>query len=184
VHTVAEPQAAARLQEVLDLIEAHKEKWSLPAAAFGSLRPLPWYATTFTFGLYSEEDATYTAGLYRVSGPSLGGSLQRNGTHVLAGLSTAKAKPTVRMPVLNGRPSATVVGTVKAYFKPTVTLRTKGAVKPGWYVYAVKLHALANPARAVTFVSRPFQVTAKAAKTARPTPKGKAGARPKAAAAK
>jgi len=31
VHTVAEPQAAARLQEVLDLIEAHKEKWSLPA---------------------------------------------------------------------------------------------------------------------------------------------------------
>jgi transposase len=31
VHTVAQPQAAARLQAVLDLIEAHKEKWSLPA---------------------------------------------------------------------------------------------------------------------------------------------------------
>ena len=30
VHTVAQPQAAARLQAVLDLIEAHKEKWSLP----------------------------------------------------------------------------------------------------------------------------------------------------------
>jgi transposase len=26
--TVAQPQAAARLQAVLDLIEAHKEKWS------------------------------------------------------------------------------------------------------------------------------------------------------------
>jgi transposase len=31
VHTVAQPQAAARLQAVLDLIERHKEKWSLPA---------------------------------------------------------------------------------------------------------------------------------------------------------
>src|SRR5258707_5053496 len=31
VHTVAQPQAAARLQAVLDLIEALKEKWSLPA---------------------------------------------------------------------------------------------------------------------------------------------------------
>ena len=32
VHTVAQPQAAARLQAVLDLIEAHREKWSLPVA--------------------------------------------------------------------------------------------------------------------------------------------------------
>ena len=31
VHTVAESQAAARLQAVLDLIEAHRQKWSLPA---------------------------------------------------------------------------------------------------------------------------------------------------------
>src|SRR5216684_797090 len=31
VHTVAQPRAAARLQAVLDLIEQHREKWSLPA---------------------------------------------------------------------------------------------------------------------------------------------------------
>src|SRR5260221_5245769 len=31
VHTVPQPQAAARLQAVLGLIETHKEKWSLPA---------------------------------------------------------------------------------------------------------------------------------------------------------
>ena len=31
VHTVAQPQAMARLQAVLELIERHKEKWSLPA---------------------------------------------------------------------------------------------------------------------------------------------------------
>jgi len=31
VHAVAQPQAAARLQAVLDRIKAHKEKWSLPA---------------------------------------------------------------------------------------------------------------------------------------------------------
>ncbi|MFM0008538.1 IS110 family transposase [Paraburkholderia dipogonis] len=31
VHTVAQPQAAARLKAVLDLIEAHKKKWALPA---------------------------------------------------------------------------------------------------------------------------------------------------------
>src|ERR1700682_286645 len=31
VHTVAQPQAAARLQAVLDLIEQQKLKWSLPA---------------------------------------------------------------------------------------------------------------------------------------------------------
>lgn len=30
VHTVTQPQAAARLQAMLDLIDAHKEKWSLP----------------------------------------------------------------------------------------------------------------------------------------------------------
>src|SRR6202166_326065 len=31
VHAAAQPRPAARLQAVLDLIEAHKEKWSLPA---------------------------------------------------------------------------------------------------------------------------------------------------------
>ncbi|CAG4895459.1 hypothetical protein R52603_01987 [Paraburkholderia saeva] len=31
VHAVAQPQAAARVQAVLDLIERHKEKWLLPA---------------------------------------------------------------------------------------------------------------------------------------------------------
>ena len=31
VHTVAQLQAVARLQAVLDLIEQHKDKWSLPA---------------------------------------------------------------------------------------------------------------------------------------------------------
>jgi transposase len=33
VHTVAQPQAASRLQAVLALIEQHKEKWMLPANA-------------------------------------------------------------------------------------------------------------------------------------------------------
>ena len=32
VHTVAQPQAAARLQAVLDVIEAQAQKWSLPAS--------------------------------------------------------------------------------------------------------------------------------------------------------
>src|SRR5258708_40371218 len=36
VHTVAQPQAAARLQAVLELIEAHKEKWLLPAGGGGA----------------------------------------------------------------------------------------------------------------------------------------------------
>src|SRR5258706_13488353 len=31
VHTVAQPQAAARVQAVLDLIEAHRDKGALPA---------------------------------------------------------------------------------------------------------------------------------------------------------
>jgi len=31
IHTVAQPQAAARLQALLDLIEHQKHKWSLPA---------------------------------------------------------------------------------------------------------------------------------------------------------
>ncbi|QIE29638.1 Transposase (plasmid) [Caballeronia sp. SBC2] len=33
VHTVAQPQAASRLQAVLALVELHKEKWMLPANA-------------------------------------------------------------------------------------------------------------------------------------------------------
>ncbi|CAB3809820.1 hypothetical protein LMG27177_06924 [Paraburkholderia fynbosensis] len=31
IHTVADARAAGRLQAVLDLIDAHKQKWSLPA---------------------------------------------------------------------------------------------------------------------------------------------------------
>jgi transposase len=31
VHTVAQPQGTARLQAVLALIDAHRDRWSLPA---------------------------------------------------------------------------------------------------------------------------------------------------------
>jgi transposase len=38
VHTVAQPPPAARLQAVLDLVDRHKDNWSLPDARDDRLR--------------------------------------------------------------------------------------------------------------------------------------------------
>ncbi len=42
VHTVEQPQAQARLQAMLDLIERQKEKWSLPADVRGCCELRSW----------------------------------------------------------------------------------------------------------------------------------------------
>lgn len=142
------------------------------AAAFGALRPLPWSAKTFTFSLYAEEDATYKAAIFQVAGPA---PVSAVGTALLQRTlaSVAKAKP---RPAVGSVAVASATGTVKAYWKPTVTLRRRTPLAPGWYVYAATLHAVTNPGRVSTFVSAPFRVLAKPA-AHKPAPKGKAKAK-------
>jgi uncharacterized protein YchJ len=83
----------------------------------------------FRFTATAQEDVKYTAGIYKSS---------KSG-------KSAKAL---------GKPVATAVGTLKAYYSAGV--KFPGKLKSGTYVYAIKLTAVLNPARSVTFVSKPF----------------------------
>ncbi len=55
------------------------------------------------------------------------------------------------------RPVGAAAGTVKANFDVLVQF-PKRRLRPGRYVYAVRLRAAMNEARRVAFVSRPFVV--------------------------
>jgi hypothetical protein len=85
-----------------------------------------YWAISFTTG----EDANWTVGLYKVSGPTAAPS----GTAVL-----------------------TAQGTSHAYFKPLAKLSGK-ALATGWYAYTLQLAAAVNPTRTSSFVSKPFAV--------------------------
>ncbi|MBI4173084.1 MAG: hypothetical protein HY511_09995 [Actinobacteria bacterium] len=105
-------------------------------ADFGKLGSKSKKQKAWNFKAYAEEDANYKAGVFaaRTKAEQIGRELA-----------------SVRAPVL----SAT--GLVKAYFTPLVKL-PKQSLAPGSYVYAIRLTAWANPARASVFVSKPFTV--------------------------
>lgn len=105
-------------------------------ADFGKLGAKSKKQKAWSFKAYAEEDANYKAGVFAASTKpdQIGRELA-----------------SVRAPVL----SAT--GLVKAYYRPVVKL-AKGALKPGSYVYAIRMTAWANSTRANVFVSKPFTV--------------------------
>lgn len=105
-------------------------------ADFGKLGSKSKKQKAWSFKAYAEEDANYKAGVFGASTKA-----EQIGRELAS----------VRAPVL----SAT--GLVKAYYTPVVQL-PKGALKSGSYVYAIRLTAWANPARANVFVSKPFTV--------------------------
>jgi hypothetical protein len=55
-----------------------------------------------------------------------------------------------------GKPVRSVSKLVKAGWTPRFELR--GRLKPGWYVYAIRLQAATNPSRPRTLASVPFRV--------------------------
>ena len=87
------------------------------------------------------EEATYKAGVFRVTGAA------RPNARQLAGV------------LARSRPQASLVarGRVRAGWRPLVRFPAR-RLRAGTYVYAVRLSAAMNPSRTAFFVSRPFKV--------------------------
>jgi hypothetical protein len=105
-------------------------------------------AKQVAFGLSATaaEDALGKAGIFRLRTGTervSSGELSR----ALASAATARA------------PLRSVSKLVKAGWTPRFELR--GRLRPGWYVYAIRLQAAMNPARVQTLVSAPFRVGTK-----------------------
>ncbi len=110
----------------------------LPTAAWGSLKPQPLKRSRWSFGAGAGEEADFKAGLFK-AGPS----------KTVLGKRLAAGRP---KPLLLAR------GVIKASTRLVrFPLRR---LKPGRYVYAIRMTATMNPSRASVLVSRPFRVGA------------------------
>jgi len=108
----------------------------LPVVGWGSLKPQPLRRTRWSFAAGAGEEADFRAGLFK-AGPS----------KTVLGKRLAAAKP---------KPLLSAHGLIKAgsrlvYFPPR-------RLRPGLYVYAIRMTATMNPKRASVLVSRPFRV--------------------------
>jgi hypothetical protein len=111
----------------------------LPAVAWGSLKPQPLKRTRWSFTAGAGEEADFRAGLFK-AGPS----------KAVLGKRLAAGKP---KPLLSAR------GVIKASTR-RVSFPTR-RLKPGLYVYAIRMSATMNSKRASVLVSRPFRVGTK-----------------------
>jgi hypothetical protein len=112
-------------------------------------RPLKARNKVWAFRANAEEEALYRAGVFRIAGGRL----------------SARARRVVAAALANPRSKPAVVGTgkIKAYFGRVVRLPAR-RVKPGYYVYGVRLSASMNPERANVYIGRPFKVVGRAPK--------------------
>jgi hypothetical protein len=111
-------------------------------AIFGE-RNHPARRAIFGISVTAGEDAEARAGIFRVDGPRArpaAAKLERS-------LSAAGRSPAA---------IRSAEKTVRAGYKPRLEFR--GRLKPGHYVFGVRLTAAMNPARSQTFVSRVFRV--------------------------
>ena len=111
----------------------------LPTAAWGSLAPQPRNRKSWRFTAGAGEEAAYVAGLFK-AGPSKAAIAKR-----LAG-----GRP---------KPLLTAKGTINATNR-LVTLPPR-KLKPGSYVYAIRMSATMNSKRVSLLVSRSFRVGAR-----------------------
>jgi hypothetical protein len=108
-------------------------------ATFPRTRLVPAKQRSWGFKVRAEETALFRAGIFRLKRPA---RVDRKGI----ARSLARTGGVLR-----------ATGTAKAYWTPLVKFRSR-SLKPGWYVYGVRLAAEMNPRRTATFVSRPFRV--------------------------
>jgi hypothetical protein len=108
-------------------------------ATFPPTRRVPTNRRSWSFTLRAEETARYRAGIFRVKNPA---RVDRKGI----ARSLTRAGGVLR-----------ATGTAKAYRRPRVKFPGR-LLKPGWYVYGVRLAAEVNAKRTSTFTSRPFRV--------------------------
>jgi hypothetical protein len=115
----------------------HLNTVALPVAAWGNLRkPRPLKRKRWSFPTSAGEEATFKAGIFK-AGPRKAAIAKR--------LATGRPKP-----VLFAK------GKIKAKMR-VVYFRSR-KLKPGRYVYAIRMSATMNPRRVSVLVSRPFRV--------------------------
>jgi hypothetical protein len=116
------------------------------SARFPSRRLVPASFKNWSFAVGVKENATFTAGLFRlksaVAAPQWRDLMGRS----LAGASVASLSPTIR---LSGR--------AKAPWGRTITFRPT-RVKAGYYAYGIRLAAEMNSTRVSVVMSKPFRV--------------------------
>jgi hypothetical protein len=105
--------------------------------------------SVFGMSATAGEDAAGKAGIFRL----------RTGTERIASDELSRALASLSA---SRSPVRSVSKLVKAGWTPRFEFR--GRLKPGWYVYAVRLQASMNPVRAQTLVSVPFRVAASKAR--------------------
>jgi hypothetical protein len=111
----------------------------LPVVAWGDLRkPRPMKRTRWIFNAGAGEEASFRAGIFK-AGPSKAALGRR--------LATGRPKPVVL-----------ATGTIKA--RGRVVYFPSRKLKPGKYVFAIRMSATMNPHRTSVLVSRSFRVGA------------------------
>jgi len=108
----------------------------LPTAAWGSLKRLPSKRMRLSFRAGAGEEAGFKAGVFK-AGPK---------------------KAVLAKRLVKGRPKPALLakGTLKATTR--LVYFPVARLKPGLYVYAIRMSATMNPTRASVLVSRPFRV--------------------------
>jgi hypothetical protein len=130
---------------------------------FDARKTLPARFTAWSFSLGVQENALFTAGLFRLPGTTLTAKSKTLITRALT-TGTAALKPVLK---LSGR--------ALAPFGRTVTFPRK-LEKAGVYVYAIRLSPEMNAQRVTVVMGKPFRVGAKPAPAGKkPKPKPKPG---------
>ncbi|HEX6490704.1 MAG TPA: hypothetical protein VF002_04960 [Gaiellaceae bacterium] len=99
---------------------------------------------SWQFRAAAQEDASYSAGLFRIAGHSLTRAVRRA---VMKALANPRSRPLVA-----------AKGKLVAYSSKQIALSRRALRHPGWYVYGVQLSAAMNPKRTLTALSQPFRV--------------------------
>lgn len=111
---------------------------------WGKIKRRWWKHRWWGFNVTAGEEATFNAGVFRL--PRRRVSVRRRVAIVRALVGIG-----ARRPVFGAR------GPITAYWSPLVRFPNQ-RLRPGWYVYAVRVTATMNSARAATLTSRPFRV--------------------------
>ena len=119
--------ASARFSKTRGTVPARTTRWALAAGA--------------------KEDATFTAGIFRLARTPASRQAQRLIGRSLAGASVLP------------RPALRLTGRVKAPWGRQIIFPQR-RLKAGTYLYAIRLAAEMNPARATVLMSKPFRVGA------------------------
>ena len=106
-------------------------------ATFGSTRVSSPMRRDWGFGVTAAEEATYSGAIYRLPAPMA--TIRR---------LTANTAPTA---------VATATGLIRAHWKPRLRFPER-RLRPGRYVFAVRIRASTNPHRTTLRVSKPFVV--------------------------